>query len=528
MRAACYCRVSTDKDEQIESLEKQIEFFVDFVKNKGHELTEIYADEGISGKQLKNRIQFIRMIKDAEAKRFDILYVKDVSRFARNVEDFIHNIRKIKMLGLDVCFITHNLSVQEGSEFYLTMLALLAQEESARLSEKVKFGKNVTAKKGRVPSFVFGYDKVDNYTLTPNPMESEIVKRIFELFVNRGYGTARIATYLNDNMVLTKKNRQYNWYQKVVIQILRNEIYTGKIINRKSEVIDFITGKRREIEKENQIVVERPEIRIISDDIFQRAQEILEDRRDSFKLLNKRESTKYPFSNLIKCSECGYSFRRLQRLYTEGGKLYKIWTCSVRNAKGVNACCNKTVVDEDELLDAIGIFMKNLVKGKSRAVKLICSEIGSLIESHNQDIVRSQVDVRKELKEFTREKEKYMDMYKNEVISIDELKKYTRDLNEKIQKLKSALELSNNTEAININVETAINNYFKKMQDIVDSGRYDNEFLKSVIEKIIVYPDGIAKIILKIDNQHSLNFDIPIDLLEIPLEEIVPVADNQT
>jgi DNA invertase Pin-like site-specific DNA recombinase len=162
MKAACYCRVSTEKDEQLESLSKQIEFFEDFIKNgkEGHTLYKIYADEGISGKQLKNRKQFIQMLKEAEIKAFDVLYVKDISRFARNTEDFLHNVRKLKGYGIKVLFISNNLDVQEGSEFFLTVLAAMAQEESANLSKRVKFGKNVTAKKGRVPSFVFGYDKI--------------------------------------------------------------------------------------------------------------------------------------------------------------------------------------------------------------------------------------------------------------------------------------------------------------------------------------------------------------------------------
>jgi Site-specific recombinases, DNA invertase Pin homologs len=512
MRAACYCRVSTDKDEQIESLSKQIEFFENFTKSKEQELYKIYVDEGISGKQLKNRVQFIQMLKDAEKKMFDIIYVKDISRFARNTEDFLHNIRKIKNLGLNIFFLTNNLDVQEGSEFYLTMLAAIAQEESAKLSERVKFGKNVTAKNGRVPNFVFGYDKVDNYTLTPNPRESSIVQKIFDLFVNQNYGTNKIASYLNDNNIQTKKNKQRNWHQVVVTQILRNEIYIGKVINKKSEVTDFITGKRREIPREQQIILERPEFRIISDELFYKAQELLEEKKDKFKLTQKKDSVKFPLSNLIKCSECGYSFRRCQRKYSDNGKIYKWWTCSIRNAKGKNACINSVNIDEELIEKAILQFLNTLVSNKPKAIKFITNEIRQLMTESNSDILNDSESLEKELQERIRQKEKYMDMYKNEIITMDELKDYTKDINNLIQKYRIALNSINDTKNVNMDIENAVSSYFNRVQNIVDNEIIDNQFLKQIIDKIVVFPNGEVKIYLKIENPNDVPIELPLEL----------------
>lgn len=528
MRVACYCRVSTEKEEQLESLSKQMEFFEDFSKKEGHDLVKVYADEGIKGTQLKNREQFKLMIRDAEKKMFDTIYVKDVSRFARNTEDFLHNIRKIKSYGLEVFFITHNLGVREGSEMYLTMLAMMAQEESANLSKKVKFGKDITASKGRVPNFVYGYDKVDNYTLIPNHKEEVIVKKIFDLFINEGYGTGRIAGWLNNEGYLTKKNKKGNWHQMVVCQILRNEIYIGKIINKKTEIIDFLTGKRKKIPRENWIIVERPGLRIIDDDVFIKAQELLENKRDAFNLMNKRESTKYPLSNLIKCSECGYSFRRLQRQYKEDGKVYKRWVDSLRNAKGTDACCNKIIADEDELMEAIKFFLQGIVKNKSKAIRHVSNEIKSLIKERNKNANTNQQDTQKELNEAIKEKEKYMDMYKNEVISIEELKDYTKDLNDKISKLKVAIHVTQNKDKVDINIEKSVAKFFDNIKSVIDVGDYSNKFLKSVIDKILIYPDGSVKITLKFESAYGLNIDMPLDMVEIPLENIVPLTKYST
>lgn len=517
MNASCYCRVSTEKEEQIESLSKQIEFFSELVKIKGHTLHKIYADE-ISGKQIKKRVQFMQMLKDAEQKKFDILYVKDVSRFARNTEDFLHSIRKLKNLGINIYFVTNNLNVQEGNEFFLTMLAAIAQEESAKLSERIKFGKNITAKKGRVPNFVYGYDKIDKYTLIPNPQEVEVVRKIFDLYINEGYGTGRIAGYLNDNNIITKKNKQRNWSQTVVTQILNNEIYIGKIINKKSEIVDFITGQRKEINKENQIIVERPEIQIISNEDFYTAKSILEGRRDCFKLMNKRDSIKFTLSNLIKCSECGYSFRRCRRQYVENGKEYKWWTCSIRNAKGKNACINDIKVDEEELETYIRLFLKQLIDNKKGIIKDIKYEIKNIINLHNNSMRINKNDIENELKKVTEEKEKYMNMYKNEIINIDELKNYTKDINDEIQKLKILLNTANNENVIEINIEKVINDYFNKVESIIKNKIINNQHLKQIVDKILVSPDGTIKVYLKIDNENNLTFDMPL-LFNIPLNK---------
>ena len=142
--------------------------------------------------------------------------------------------------------------------------------------------------------------------------------------------------------------------------MLKNPIYTGRVTNKKSEVTDFITGTRKDIPEDEWVVVERPEMRIISDELFNKAQEILAQRSNEFKLNNKREKTEYVFSTLIYCKHCGYSFRRIKRKYTEDGNEYIRWVCSGRNSMGVNHCPNATTIDEEELLNAIKIYCRSV------------------------------------------------------------------------------------------------------------------------------------------------------------------------
>ena len=128
MKIAAYCRVSTEKEAQIDSLEKQIEFFNEFTKKNGYELYKLYADEGISGKQIKHRKQFQAMMQDAKAHKFERVVVKDVSRFARNTVDLLQSIRELKSYGIQVDFLNNGEVMEGGSEFILTILGAMAQQ----------------------------------------------------------------------------------------------------------------------------------------------------------------------------------------------------------------------------------------------------------------------------------------------------------------------------------------------------------------------------------------------------------------
>ena len=170
MNIAAYCRVSTDKEDQLNSLEAQKSFFSEYCEKTGDNLVRLYADEGISGTKTKNRREFLQMMSDAEHGLFQMVVVKDISRFARNTVDLLQNIRKLKAMGIETQFLTANMTSMGNSEFVLTVFGALAQEESNNTSKRVKFGKKINAEKGRVPNFVYGYDKTigDYFNLTIN------------------------------------------------------------------------------------------------------------------------------------------------------------------------------------------------------------------------------------------------------------------------------------------------------------------------------------------------------------------------
>ena len=273
LRLAAYCRVSTDKAEQKLSLENQQSFYTEFAKENNFQLVRIYTDEGISGKQMKNRLGFINMIEDGERGEFDILAVKDISRFARNTCDFLTGIRKLKSVGVDVRFLSSNSSVMTDSEFILTIYAALAQQESENLSKRVIFGKTENARKGRVPNLIYGYDKLNTFTLIVNQNEGYNVCKVFKLYIENRLSLTEIANRFNQNGIKTKLGGR--WSAKTIGRIIRNPIYIGRLVNHKSTTADFISGTRRILPENEHFVHLRPELRIVSDEVFERANAIL-------------------------------------------------------------------------------------------------------------------------------------------------------------------------------------------------------------------------------------------------------------
>lgn len=276
MRLAAYCRVSTDKAEQKLSLENQQSFYREFARENNFRLVRIYSDEGISGKQMKNRQGFMQMISDGERGEFDLLAVKDVSRFARNTCDFLSGIRRLKAMGIDVRFLSSNSSILTDSEFILTIYAALAQQESENLSKRVIFGKTENARKGRVPNLIYGYDKLNTFTLIVNKNEGNNICKVFNLYTNEMLSCGAIAEVFNQANIKTKLGGR--WTQKSISRIIKNPIYTGRLINHKSTTADFLSGTRKNLPESEWFFHERPELKIVSDEIFSLANEILQSR----------------------------------------------------------------------------------------------------------------------------------------------------------------------------------------------------------------------------------------------------------
>lgn len=494
MNIAAYCRVSTDKEDQLNSLETQKKFFAEYTQRTGDNLVKLYADEGISGTKIKNRKQFLQMMSDAEKGLFEMVVVKDISRFARNTVDLLQNIRKLKALGIETQFLTANMTSMGNSEFVLTIFGALAQEESANTSKRVKFGKRVNAEKGKVPNFVFGYDKTngDLFNLAVNEREAEVVRTIFKKYVDEGYGASKIAIMLNDSNIKTKRNCK--WTANAVCRLLTNEIYTGKIVNGKEEVADFLTGRRTEKDEEDWLITERPDLKIIEPEVFDRAQEIMTARGKSFKLDKERHSNKYLFSTLIKCKECGWSFRRISHTYKN---TYVRWVCSGRNGRGADSCPNATTIEENELIEVLSEYFANIFANKKQVMEHVISEFERIYKAKDEN-ENYEKQLTFELDKLKNARQKYMDMYTDDLISREELNEKIGGMRKQIEKLENDLKMVSYQITKRDQLESILNKTFKEIEDITDVSLMTNAQLRRIIQRIEVDKNGNVDIYLKL------------------------------
>lgn len=507
MNIAAYCRVSTDKEDQINSLETQKEFFLEYTKRTGDNLIKLYADEGISGTKIKNRKEFQRMLADAEKGLFDMVVVKDISRFARNTVDLLQSVRKLKALGIETQFLTANMTSMGNSEFVLTIFGALAQEESANTSKRIKFGKKMNAEKGRVPNIVYGYDKTigDYFNLSINEEEAKVIRQMYKWYTEEGFGGAKIANMLNERGVKTKRGN--NWSQNSVCRILTNEIYTGKIINGKEEVADFLTGQRKEKDESEWLVTIRPELRIIDDETFDRAQEILKGRHDSFKMTHERQSNKYLFSTLIKCKDCGWSFRRTVRQYKN---TYVRWVCSGHNGRGADSCPNAITVDEEELIQVLQEYFQDVLSKKKKVIDHVIKEFQRVYKAKDENI-EYEKELNAELNKLRKSREKYMNMYTDDLISREELNEKIGGMRKEIERLENEQKMVSYNLTKGEQLEAILNSTFKEMEDIADVHEMTNTQLKRLINKIEVDKDGNVDIYLRLIGDLGLDETVLIE-----------------
>ncbi len=244
-RVAAYCRVSTDQEDQINSLESQQRYFRQYIQNhQDWELFAVFADEGLSGTNTKKRKAFHRMIDCARNGKLDLIITKEISRFARNTLDSIAYTRELKRLGVGVIFMNDNINTLDGdAELRLAILASIAQEESRRTSQRVKWGQKRRMEQGVVfGRSMLGYD-VKNGNLTINPEGAEVVRLIFRKYVWEGKGTHVIARELLEAGIHPMRSER--WSNTVILRLLRNEKYCGDLVKKKTYTPDYLSHDKK-------------------------------------------------------------------------------------------------------------------------------------------------------------------------------------------------------------------------------------------------------------------------------------------
>lgn len=474
---AAYCRVSTEKEDQLHSLQAQQEFFQQYAQRCGYHLVELYTDEGISGTQLKRRRGFQRMMEDAERGRFCKVFVKDVSRLARNVVDFLQSIRRLKALGIDCQFITSNMSSNDG-ELTLTIMAAVAQEESANISKRIKFGKAKNAAAGRVPNVIYGYDKIpgEYFTLHINEAEAQVVRRIFSMYVQEGLGEKRIAHILNTEGIPTK--RGCRWKQESISRLLRHTLYVGQVVNGREVVRDFLTGERQKQQPQQWMVTQKPELAIISPEEFAKAQQQMARRRVP-QLEQGHTKGKYPFSTLIRCGECGYHFRRISRTYRS---TYHRWVCSGHNALGQQHCASRMTLDEEmlqaQLLQWLGMQIKYPHNLLEKTLQLLRKKAPPQPQEDAQQLAAR-------VQRLRHMREKQLHMFEMDVITAQELQQRVAHIDAQLQQCSAQHGQDEKQSG-----ERQMEHICASIASLLSMTYLDNLFWKELLQEICVEKDG--------------------------------------
>lgn len=329
-QVAVYARVSTNKDDQLESVEAQKDYYTKYISGRSDWMfAGLYSDQGLSGTSYNKRKEFNRMITDALMGRFDLIITKSISRFARNTVDTLKTTRKLKEHGVEVYFEKEDIwSMDSKGEFFLTMLSSIAQEESRSISENVAWGIRKKFADGvySVPYAVFlGYDKSAYGELTINENEAAVVRKIYSLFLH-GMTPVSIAKKLTAEGIATPGGKE-NWQPRTIHSILTNEKYKGDALLQKKYTADFLTKKQRLNKGElPQYYIEADHEPIIAPTLFDYVQGEFK-RRLGFPV---RYSGALPFSSKIICGDCGGFYGAKRWHSTSPGFNNLVWQCNSR------------------------------------------------------------------------------------------------------------------------------------------------------------------------------------------------------
>ncbi|MBO4909577.1 MAG: recombinase family protein [Lachnospiraceae bacterium] len=328
-----YGRVSTEHEAQISALENQIEWYDDQARmHKNWLVLDKYIDEGITGTQAKKRPSFLRMLEDARERKFDLIVTREVCRFARNTVDTLVVTRELKNLGIEVYFVEDNIWTMDGDgELRLTIMATLAQEESRKVSERVKAGQHISREKGTIygNGNILGYDRV-GHEYVINKEQAETVRMIFDLYLQGELGANRIAEEMIKRGRLTATGTD-KWTHSIINRILKNPTYMGYMAYGKSFSNNYLEQKRINNHNEDTYLYRKADFEpIVTEEEFKKAMEIRNRRtlvlpgtirtngfgEDVPRKVCHRDSSDI-WCQKLRCS-CGSSFRKTGWYKKEG------------------------------------------------------------------------------------------------------------------------------------------------------------------------------------------------------------------
>lgn len=503
LRVCYYCRVSTDSDVQLNSLDNQLEYYENYIKSKPKWIfSGGYIEEGKTGVRVDIRPSFKKMIHDAKHNKFDLIITKEVSRFARDLEDSIHYIRELKDSGVGVFFENQNLNTfDSNSELILNIMFNLAQDESRKLSSRVKFGHRQAIENGHVlgSSNITGYKK-DNCKLVIVENEAKFIKTLFELYSSGKYGFQKLSKKLSELGYLNKKGKLYD--KDSLKRMIENPKYKGYYRAKTYEILDYRTKRRKKNSLDDQVLYKCKDgsiPAIISEELWDQANKILKSRTKGYENNNYWSGgLKYAFSSKIYCKEHNTNF---QRSHGSKNKNRPTWSCSMYLQHRL-AACESPIIAEIDLYNIMSSIMNNIIPQKKKIVDNMLKLYENI--DRNDHYYKELELLNTNIKIIEEKKSMALDLVFNGDISKDSLKmqfeKYDQEIksfNVKKTMIIKQIERLNNS-------HDNLDRMTKLIEEEINGGSL-NEFIRKFVDEIIIS---------KIDgDRYRTKLDIYLDLL---------------
>ena len=488
---AAYCRVSTDNEDQANSFESQQRYFRQYIENHPDwELYEVFADEGTTGTNTKKRKEFNRMIECARNGGIDLIVTKEISRFARNTLDSIYYTRELKKYGVGVIFMNDNINtLDQDAELRLTIMSSIAQDESRRTSERVKWGQKRRMEQGVVfGRSMLGYD-VRGGKMYVNEEGAKVVRYIFHKFVNEGKGTHTIARELREEGILPM--RVAEWSNTVILRLLRNEKYCGDLVQKKTITPDYLSHEKKYNRGEEEFVIIKDHHEpIVSRELFEKANRIL-DQRSLSQIGISKHSNRYLFSGKIKCGCCGRTYVARYKDRQDGSQ-YKAWRCGeAAKHGGLHADkagnmigCSSHSIRDDDAMHIMSLVMKNLKYNREKITGNLLKAIRSILFDASLEI--STKPLQKQIAALTERQTKLVELYVSNTISEEEFSEMRGKYDAEIAALKTEMDRIEHGKDLKEQQSTVFADIVNAVNELADGVAYEDEFYKPLLDKMVV------------------------------------------
>lgn len=488
LRVGAYCRVSTDNEDQLNSYASQLSYYKEKIANNIEwSLVDIYADEAISGTLDYKRSDFLRMINDATSGKLDLIMTKSISRFARNTLDTLKYVRLLKQHNVAILFEEENINTLEMSgELLLTILSLVAQQESETISLHVKLGLKMKMQRGELIGFngclEYDYNPI-NKSIYINETEAEIVRFIFERYRD-GLGSQMIAKELEKHGYKTKAGSS-KWHDSTIRVILKNEKYKGDILMGKSFTVDPISHRRlTNMGEEDRYYISNHHEPIISEELWNEVQNEFERRSIKHSSGNRlgKYSSKYTFSDKLVCGFCGKAVTRRRR-YTQNSSK-NVWHCSSYIKHGKASCTNAKAIAEETIEKCFLTMYQKLSYNNEEIIEAFLKRVEESINECKFDM--STENINQAILRLENKRDKIVDMKIDGTIEEDVYKvKYTEfenKIKELNKKLESLVMINQEKDEIKRRV-VEFNRLLERKESVTE---FDENIFKCLIDRVIV------------------------------------------